>query len=326
MIQTFNKKVIFWLVTAACLLLMGCWNLFQPALNAASPVSSSAVRLGLMGDSATDEYRGTDNRGGDYHSVTFNWLEQLVRGERVYAGEWGNWAEPRRTGYAYNWARSGAKAADMIEAGQHTGLAAQVASGEIDIVFISIGSNDFAPYRSDYLAIYSDALNDDALQQKIDNIVANITEAVDTVRASGNIPILLATVPDWNWSPSIQADSRYADANRRQRVSDAVAAVNAGLAALVESRQNVTLIDQGLFVQQIFGAAQTGEFKTGNVSVNLLGQGNEPHNGILGDGIHAGTVMQGNLANMYLEYINQVVDPDIPRLSDEEILKNAGLG
>lgn len=37
----------------------------------------STIRIGIIGDSGTDEYQADDNRGGDYHSVTFNPIELM---------------------------------------------------------------------------------------------------------------------------------------------------------------------------------------------------------------------------------------------------------
>src|SRR4051812_20916333 len=62
-----------------------------------------AVKLGLIGDSNTDAYRGTDNRGGSYSAVTFNWAELLVMLRGVDLGAWSAYSEPRRTDYARNW-------------------------------------------------------------------------------------------------------------------------------------------------------------------------------------------------------------------------------
>jgi hypothetical protein len=51
--------------------------------------------------------------------------------------------EPRNQGFEFNWARSDATSTDLIKSGQHTGLAQQVASGEVSVVVIFIGGNDF---------------------------------------------------------------------------------------------------------------------------------------------------------------------------------------
>ncbi|HRN69615.1 MAG TPA: hypothetical protein PLS49_00390, partial [Candidatus Woesebacteria bacterium] len=69
--------------------------------------------LGILGDSQSDEYRADDNRGANYPTTTLNWVEILVQERNINIGEWGVWQEPRRSGYAYNWARTGATAASM---------------------------------------------------------------------------------------------------------------------------------------------------------------------------------------------------------------------
>src|SRR6185295_5345010 len=83
-----------------------------------SPRPRTAVAVpggfGVMGDSGSDEYRADDNRGGAYAATTLNWVELLVRFRGLDFGPWATWGEPRRTGYEYNWARSGARAADVI--------------------------------------------------------------------------------------------------------------------------------------------------------------------------------------------------------------------
>ncbi|NWG18214.1 MAG: hypothetical protein HXY41_16445 [Chloroflexi bacterium] len=288
-------------------------------------INENALHLGILGDSAIDEYQGTDHRGGDYHRTTFNWLEHLVINGKVYAGTWGDWGEPRRVGYEYNWARSAATPDSLIAEGQHTGLAEQVAAGQIDVVFLSVGGIEFAPYREDYLRIYDGRLSGDALQQKIDGIIADITLAVDTVQTGKAVPVLLATLGNYNYSPLVQQDSRFADADKRQRVTDAINATNAALAELAASRENVILVDQDLLLKYLLDNFQDGHLLVGGEAVNFYSIGDEPHNGILGDGIHPGTVIAGVMANFYIDYLNQAFDPDIDPLTDEEILALAGL-
>jgi hypothetical protein len=42
-----------------------------------STPSLTTIRIGIIGDSGTDEYQADDNRGGTYHSVTFNPIEMM---------------------------------------------------------------------------------------------------------------------------------------------------------------------------------------------------------------------------------------------------------
>lgn len=58
-------------------------------------------------------------------------------------GEWGVYGEPRRSGYAYNWARSGATSGEMISNGQLTGALRQVLAHKVSHTLVQIGINDF---------------------------------------------------------------------------------------------------------------------------------------------------------------------------------------
>ena len=78
------------------------------------PPQANLNNLGIVGNSNSDQYQANDNRGGAYASGTYNWTEQFVLPCCVNLGDWRSWGDPRRTGYAYNWARSGATAANVI--------------------------------------------------------------------------------------------------------------------------------------------------------------------------------------------------------------------
>lgn len=291
----------------------------------ASYAQSSTLRVGLMGDSATDEYRGTDNRGGSYASVTYNWIEQLVLRGRMVAGAWGSRSEPRRLGFANNWARSGATSESLLQQGQHTGVAGQAASGQLDVVIIMIGSNDFAPYYvQGYEPIYSGSLSGTALTNKINSVIQNITTAVDTVRAARVLPMIINTVPDWSQTTTVLYDPRFSDPAKRQRVSNAIAQVNAGLISMANAR-GLGIFDSMAFNSTLQTQIQNGHLNVGGQYINMAGVGNDPRNAILADNIHVGTVIEGLVANQYLTLINQLVSPDVALLSDADILMTAGL-
>jgi hypothetical protein len=148
-------------------------------------IAGAAGGFGVPGDSSSDEFRAEDNRGGAYAATTLNWVELLVRYRGLDFGAWATRGEPRRTGYEYNWARSGARAADLIVQGQAVGLAQQVAEGRGSSAVLMIGANDFALTNNTYAEIYSGAVSGAALTAKIDNIVASIALALDIVRGSG---------------------------------------------------------------------------------------------------------------------------------------------
>ena len=83
------------------------------SLSSTTPI----VGLGVLGDSNSDEYRADDDRGGQYAAVTFSWVELIAARRGLNLGAWGTWGEPRRTGFKYNWSRSGATVHDAIDIG-----------------------------------------------------------------------------------------------------------------------------------------------------------------------------------------------------------------
>jgi hypothetical protein len=278
-----------------------------------------------MGDSNSDEYRADDNRGGDYADTTLNWMEQLARNRALNFGRWGDWGGVRRTGYEYNWARSGARARSLIKDGQHTGLAEQVAEGKVSLVFLWIGDNDFHLTNGTYEEIYSGKLSDSALQEKIDRVIGNITTAVDTVLAAGPVKMVVVTISDKGAAP--QAALLFPDAAKRKRASDAIDTVNTGIKQLAVTR-GITVVDINNFAEVIIGRInKLGFLEVGDQQINVFVQGNEPHHLQLGDKSgHAGTVMSGLFANaLFIEPFNNAYEIGIEPLTDEEILNNAGI-
>lgn len=282
------------------------------------------IALGIMGDSGSDEYRANDNRGGTYRDTTFNWAELLQRFRNINIGEWGTRAEPRRTGYEYNWARSSALSDDLISTGQHTGLASQIANGLVSHVYIQIGTNDFSPWNGTYEAIYENTITPTQLENKISGIVSNILLAIDTVQSAGPVNVVMATLMDRGNTPKFLND--FPDPAKRQRVTDVITEINTRLKAGALSR--------GVAVADLFNISnyissridQNGYLNVGGELISMVTVGNEPHNVILGDNEHAGTVFSGIFANFISAAFNSAFNLNIPEFTDNEILTNAGIG
>src|SRR5579871_5269605 len=252
----------------------------------AAPQKAVVVHLGVMGASTSDEYRADDDRGGAYAATTFNWAELLARYRGVDIGAWGTWGEPRRSGYANNWARSGAVAADLIGEGQAAGVAGQVAAGQVNTVVIYIGGNDFSQ-GTNYSDIYNGAISGQALQNKISGIVSSITQAVDTVRAAGAVRIIVDTIADVGQLGSMI--SQFPDPNKRALVTSAITSANNGIKAMAASRSGVVIYDLYSVVLP-YPIDASGNLAIGGQTIALQSAGNEPHNGTL-DGTHPGTVI-----------------------------------
>jgi hypothetical protein len=303
----------------------------RPAPPSASPVADGVAAtpaimhgIGILGDSFYDEYQGTDNRGGAYHNMAFNSVELLVKLRGFNLGPWGDWGEPRRTGYSYDWARSGATSATMIEMGQHTGLAQQIRAGEVSFVLIGVGANDFNPYYlNGYQQIYNGELSDAQVQAKIDDIVNNIMLAVDTVKQAGAQGVAVTLVNQWNLDPVLA--SLFPDAARRQRVTDAIDTVNRGITQ--RAAGEAIVIDQITYMQSLIARlSPQGMLNIAGETLDFAHHGDEPHHILMEDNQHLGTVASGLVANYYfIKTLNEHFSTHIAPLSDEEILRAAGL-
>lgn len=321
-----SKRVVFVLLLALLL----CPQLRTNAQ------TFTPLRVGVLGDSATDEYRGSDNRGGSFAAVTRNWLEQLQVANILRPGTWGSYAEPRRTGYRYNFARSAAQANDLQEQGQTTGLATEISAllgtsdpaDDIGAVIIWIGANDFAPYAGGrYVEIYSGSLAGQALADWIATVTGYISWAAGVVRAADpNMRLLIATIPDVNNSP---ATAGYTDPAGRQRVSDAITAANALIQTTINT-YGAGKLDAAAIMTRILQRVnpQTGVMVIDpggyNYALNAFGVGNDPVNGILGDGIHSGTILNCITANEVVDALNIRYALGLPRISEAQCLVNAG--
>ena len=299
-------------------------NLLQPLVPVVTPIPITMKGIAVIGDSQSDEYRADDNRGSNYSGYTYNWVEQLARIRNVNFGSWGTRAEPRRTGYEYNWARTSATTRSMIESGQHIGVADQIQEGKVNVVVIFIGANDFAPYLTDdgYEHIYNGELSDPQKISKVDRLVADIKTAVFTLKAAGDVRILLVKIPDWGNHPGIQIAFPFPD--QRQEVSDVISQANAELDTLAQEEDLQTL-DPNDFYKQIFNKGGTGKTTVDGITLQRLLLNNDPHNFYLEDGVHTGTVVNGFLANAIVAKLNTMITNKIKPFSEKEIRETAGL-
>ncbi|MBI3244198.1 MAG: hypothetical protein HYZ49_18100 [Chloroflexi bacterium] len=296
-----------------------------PATFTAASTAEPVAGFGVMGDSLSDEYRADNNRGEPYTATTLNWMEQLVLRRGLNFGEWGARDEPRRAGYEYNWARASATAHSLIESGQHLGLARQVANGEVSHVLMWVGANDFAIWNGTYKEIYDGALSDDALQAKVEGMIADITLAVDTVLAAGPVRMVVVTIPDISITPDTILT--FPNQAGRQRAAGAIAEVNAAVVALADSRDIVVVDANGALAVLQPRFDKLGNIHIGGELINFFAKGNEPHNGRLDDVVgHPGTALSGLLANIvFVEPFDAHYGLNITLLSDNEILEDAGL-
>lgn len=295
----------------------------EPLVPTITPNPVSLRGVAVFGDSQSDEYRADDNRGDNYPTSTKNWVELLVETRKVNFGPWGSWGEPRRTGYEYNWSRSGATVASLIEADTHVGIADEVKAGKVNIVVMFIGAIDFAPYFTPdgYDKIYNGELSEAVKKRKINRIVADIKTAVYTIKDAGDVRIVLVEIPDWGNHTGIQIAFPFPD--QRAQVSKMIQETNRELVKLAED-ENLAYINMNDLYNS-FPKNDENKVVVGNVTLERLLLNNNPHNFYLSDGVHYGTVVNGLLANAILDKINPSLKNPIRKLSEKEILNAAGL-
>lgn len=336
------------------------WLLAALLLLAASP--AAAITFGAAGDSLTDEYglwlpnyltpmpqvfpTNPQPSGPD----PMNWIEQLAddRAAELDLGAFGSYPGPRNVGYAHVWARAGASShALLVEGGgQHNGVAGQ----GLDLVYVGIGANDFAPADVPALMLVdvfggihdgcqtltscttpftgSDGLLYASPTDYANAVAARVATALATISASG-ADVVLGTLVDWSDLPAslasypLTSPGSYSDPAGRQLVSDTIGLVNAQLLALAFS-QGIPVVDVTALL-----AAGDGSLplSLGGVAIQPGPPGGtrDPTRFFLPDGTHPDTLVQGILANAVIAAANQAYGAGLTPLGDDEILANAGL-
>lgn len=283
----------------------------------AAPASAQSRRagIGVMGDSYSDEYRFYPPD----RARARNWVEILsaTRGVNFGALSQRSRGEPRNRGFAYDWARENATSDDLIAAGQHTGLAAQVRRGEVRFVVLFIGGNDFlikVGRSPDPLA---------ELQTVVPEALANVTTALQTIlSASPDVRVVVVTIPNIALLPA----ARLVELDPRgrallQAAGTAIDAYNAQLRAIAEADPRIALADLAALTAAL--GSLPVPLTIGGVPIDVVTPSNEIDHLFLADGIHIGTVAQGLLANLIATTLNDNFGTRIRPLSEREIIQFA---
>jgi phospholipase/lecithinase/hemolysin len=298
----------------ACL--RGCGLLLVMLLPIAKASADSGVGIGVLGDSYSDEYQFYP----PHRSTARNWVEILAATRGLNFGSFTpvSRGEPRNQGFAYNWARSDATTDDLIALGQHLGLAAQVAQGEVKFVFVFVGGNDFihALRSPDPLA---------KLEEVGPRVARNHRIAVETILAADpGVKLVVATLPD------IRSLPEFAEPIRNGRLAApvvesctrAIRAVNNQIRLLALGHRRIALVDLDLLTRM----TNRERFK----GITLMGRrldwwlpGDEIDHFFLADGRHMGTLGHGLIAQLFIETVNRSFDAGIAPLSDQEVLRYA---
>jgi lysophospholipase L1-like esterase len=299
-----------------------------PALVHAEVVSTPLrnPKLGELGDSITDEYRFY----APDRSQAKNWVEILSATRHLRFGPYSlkSRGEPRDAGFAYNWARSDATSDDMVR-NQLPGLANQVRRGQVNLVSILIGGNDFLHYASGFSPFAPPTLAE--VQAGLANVEAraedNLTTAVRTIMAaSPNVKMAIGTLPDIRTFPAVAVAAGYPTlAPLVNALGPVIDKYNARVKALAaEQPGQITVVDLNAEYAALAAAsAATGKLQVGNQTFDARTPSDDPHHIFLADGIHIGTVGQGLIANQFVQAYNSAFGTNIRPLRPQEILRQA---
>ena len=326
--------------------------------------AQAQINMGMVGDSLTDDYLGGPARANN-NLAAYSWGQILAetRGSDFNFGGYksvadGSWDTMRYSGYEYNYATSGAAASDnsvqRLQGGaeipvdapwasgssylstQTTGLATHISNGQVDTVFVGIGSNDFF-YRSSTFDFSGNSTLDDPValdQADIDDISSSILTGVDTLIAAGNSDILLAFLPEGTAggvTPEVLAAIQAVNDILQQGASErGIATVDLWGWTTEEGRVNPDGSINVGGVQVTPGSAAT------EIDISASGVGPCNSEGLCAleshaqyysaeDGLHPNTLIQGLIANEVIMALNNAYGHDIDTLTDQELLSVAGV-
>ena len=204
--------------------------------------------------------------------------------------------------------KSADTSADVLADGQLSGLSAQAASGHVHLAFVFIGGNDFRQ-------VFTSPDPVTTLGTVVPQAVTNVYTAVNTLLGTPpDMKVVLATVPKVSVLPEVKGaiaagvlPKVLADA-----VDLAIGAFDEQIRNLAAASPRVALADVDALVGDIFSPAK---FTVGGVTIDRETPSDQPFSLFLADGIHAGTVGQGLLANLFVDAIDDEFRGHIKPLS-----------
>lgn len=271
--------------------------------------TTAAPSAGALGDSLADEYQFADDPPD--RQAARNFVELLAENGRLNFGAFSTVArpEPRRQGYAFNWARSGARTSDLPA--QAAGLAQQAAAGQVQLGFIIAGANDFR-----------DILSGADPTTTVSKGVANTAAAVQVLLASSpTIKVAVSNLPDVTRLPGAQFLLALdpALAPLLTQLSALVDTYNGLLGQQFIGNSRVAIVDMHGLFQQILANPST---IFPGVTFNTTTPG-KAMSDLFVDPIHPGTLGQGLMANAFVNTIDSKFGFDIAPLTDAQIEASA---
>jgi len=308
---------------------------FAVLIGAASVDAGPIDGVGVIGNSFSDEYRyqgdlaahrnwteqlGADPENqGDGQDAPYAAFPQLNLGHYSTSTR----DDGRDEGYRFNWAQPGARTyhavqssptgepdpdgdgpnesfvdqlwgADGPDEPASPGVAGHIEAGQVDTAVVALGFNDFGGFSAGqpYFDIYHDADSG----ERADVLTSNVEAITKELKRIGTDRTVLINVPDWNATPRIRNNDDFDDPQKRQRVADAVDAVNERIEK-IGNDHDVPVVDFHRLMA--LGNGQAADFNFAGVSLRqqLADDAIGGPSDFWADRNHPGTIAQSMLAN-----------------------------
>ena len=309
-------------------------------------VPANAVPIGVLGDSDSASYQGSDEEPpGPFHRSRLQWTEVLarIRPDQVDLGEWGHWGLPRwmsmtriRDGLGLRWRgpprveyrhdlawsspsyfllnggwRQAERLSDIMDEEPQ-----RWARG---VVVIRIGVNDFGKEALDLLRVDP---NSPEVRALMDECLMNIRGAVDLIHRKHPEArfVLVGIFDNVQWPGYF---SKFQAPGDTGNVSRGLDHFDNGLRAMVAKDKRLAFFDDRAWFLRHWGSRDAeGRPAYKVVTIGKLQvtntEGDDPHNALLAGG-HAGLVWNTLWAQSLIELMRSSFGVSINAVSDQEV-------
>jgi lysophospholipase L1-like esterase len=290
------------------------------------PCVRAAQQCLVVGDSLTKEYEVEFPilfPSNPQSWASRNWIEILHQHRNAWfdLGNFSSYADPRITGHEHNWGFPGAQTQEIRDRLSSTALIDQLWQAEfegqvqsaVERAVVFAGGNDVDSY---YGTIY----NGGNATTQLNTTRDNLKWIVDYIRGlKPSLPIVLVAVPHVGCTPQVQSEFPT-DAVKTARVSTALEAVNANLAAFAQQRG----IGFAAGAYDLTKAMINDPFKTGGLEFYRQADADARVRYVFsGDGFHPNTCAHARIAQIVIDAFRaKYPSPSITRLTDRQLLED----
>ncbi len=309
--------------------------------------NSNLLSIAVLGDSDSHSYRDKyDNkaRGGNYHSVTFNWpaLWDRFRSDEINLGAYGVWGSeariakvkywlglsgrtPKKLDFEYNYAYSGARCRSLLKTWPYQArsfmeqLKKHPKQWDNGLVIIRIGVNDLGQEEEmdRWAQTGLDKFARDAVAECVGHIV-QATNQILEVHASVRVA-LIGICRDYNITTTFE---NWPHQQQVINIEEVLNHFDESLMNYAKGSDRVDYLNDYQWLVDRFGSRLTNTLRFKTTLANKLtitnDKGDHPSHLVLKDN-HAGTVYNGLWLNNMISQLDQIYKLNLTPLTEEEI-------